>query len=237
MSTSVKLLVLGTIATALSSLAALPTSPSHAASFDCTKASRPAEKLICQDSEISTLDEYLDRYFRAAGIALGRGVECLRAEQLEWLSQVRNRCPDRDCLRRVYLERLSQLDGLQPGATTLRNIDLPEGPQLFGILPPAEDEIAAPRDTDSRPAEIRGSIIDDVESGDGFVLQDGQGKSFLLRPLMFLEPEDATLLGAAAKETQSTFLVRGFLVEDDESSLAFDVSRCTYVFRLPPAAP
>jgi hypothetical protein len=145
---------------------------------------------------------------------------------------VRNGCDNRDCLRRVYLERLAELDGLQPGATALQTIELPHGRQLVGILAPAEDEVAAPRSSTSTAVEIRGHIVDDIETGDGFVLRAADGNSYLLRPLMFLEPEDASLLTAAAQQAQSEYFVKGFLESAEES---FDVSWCVYIYRLPPA--
>jgi uncharacterized protein len=205
----------------------------HAAGFDCSKASSRVEQMICRDDEVSALDEHLARYYQAARMALGRGAECLKADQRQWLANVRGRCTDRDCLRNVYLARLAELDGLQPGATAIRDIELPEAAQMIGVLPPAEDEVAAPRTSNATPVELSGRIVDDLESGDGFVLRDGLGKSHLLRPLMFIEPEDADLLAAAARKPESTYLVRGFLQAGEESSL--DVSRCAYVYRLPPA--
>jgi uncharacterized protein len=211
--------------------ALLPLSTTHAASFDCVKAATPVEKLICQDEQTSLLDEYLGRYYRAAREALGRGADCLRADQREWLKTVRNRCADTECLRRAYLERLALLDGLQPGATAIEDVELPAGPQLLWILAPAEDEIAAPRNTDARPVELRGRIVDEVETGDGFVLRDERNESVLVRALMFLEPEDAERLGAAAKEHAAEFLVRGF-IQTNEGSSAIDESRCAYLYRL-----
>lgn len=77
-----------------------------------------------------------------------------------------------------------------------------------------------------------GRIVDEIEGGDGFVLRDGQGQSHLLRPLMFLEPEDVELLGAAARDSEPLVLVRG-AIETDDTSSGFDVSRCIFIYRLP----
>jgi len=191
--------------------------------------------MICKDAEVSALDEHLGRYYRAARIVLGRGGECLKTEQREWLANERNRCADRDCLQRAYLARLAALDGLQPGATAIDGIELPHAARMVGILAPAEDEVAAPRTSKSAPIETSGRIVDEVEAGDGFVLRDERGKSYLLRPLMFIEPEDANLLASAIRDRESTYLVRGFIEEGEQSS-SFDVSQCTYVYRLPPLA-
>jgi uncharacterized protein len=204
----------------------------RAASFDCAKANGRVEELICKDAEVSSLDDYLAQYYRAARAALGRGGDCLKTEQREWIAKTRGRCTDQDCLRRVYLARLAELDGLQPGATTIQNIELPQSARLVGVLAPAEDEVAAPRTSTSARVEISGQIIDEVEAGDGFVLRDDRNKKYLLRPLMFIQPEDANLLAMAAREREPKYLVRGFL-EDGEQSSSLDVSRCAYVYKLP----
>jgi uncharacterized protein len=210
--------------------ALLPLAAANAASFDCAKAATLVERAICQDEQVSVLDEYLGRYYSAARKSVGRGASCLRADQREWLRSVRDRCADSECLRRAYLERLALLDGLQPGATAIQDVELPVGPQLFWVLAPVEDEIAAPRSTDAKPVEIRGRIVDELETGDGFVLRDERNEPVLLRALMFIEPEDAERLSAAAKE-DAEFLVRGFVQSDDGTS-AIDESRCAYVYRL-----
>ncbi len=215
----------------LAALAALWMAQLHAASFDCEKATRPVEKLICENGQIGTLDEHLDRYYRAARTTLERGGECLRTQQREWLRTVRDQCADTECLQRVYLARLAQLDALQPGATAIQNIELPRGPQLIAILPPAEDEIAAPRTHDAQRVELRGRIVDAVETGYGFELHDERGVNYLLRPLMFIEAMDAAMLSTAAKEAQTIFLVQGFLNEEEPSAL--DVSRCAFIYRVP----
>lgn len=216
-------------------LAVLPNMDAvRAASFDCSKASSQLEQLICKDAEVSALDDHLAQYYRAARAVLGGGGECLKTQQREWIAKTRARCTDRDCLRRVYLARLAELDGLQPGATTIRNIELPESARLVGVLAPAEDEVAAPRTSKPAKVEISGQIIDEVETGDGFVLRDDRDKKYLLRPLMFIQPEDARLLAMAAREPESKYLVRGFL-EDGELASSLDVSQCAYIYKLPSA--
>src|SRR5690606_35134836 len=140
-------------------LAVLPNADGvHAASFDCSKASSRQVKLICEDAELSTLDEHLARYYQAARTVLGRGGECLKTEQREWLAKVRSGCSDGDCLPSVYLARLRELDGLQPGATAIQDMELPRGRQMSGILAPAADEVAAPRTSASAPVEVSGRI-------------------------------------------------------------------------------
>jgi hypothetical protein len=66
---------------AVLSLAALPGGPLSAASFDCATAAPPRGNPHLPERELSALDEYLDRYYRAALRALARGESCLRADR------------------------------------------------------------------------------------------------------------------------------------------------------------
>ena len=105
----------------------------QAASFDCNKASTVAEKLICSDLELSSLDDKLAiRYTQALVAARDQAIihggrllwlnlpptehacdSCaavLRREQLNW-NKLRNVCPDVACLKGRYWARLAQLTG------------------------------------------------------------------------------------------------------------------------------
>ena len=116
-----------------------------AASFDCKLAKTDTEKAICANEEVSTLDEYLGRYYAAARDTLKSADKCLVTDQRIWIREKRNPCKDAACLRAAYLERLAVLDPLQPGATAIRNIELPKVWALVWIVPPAADTVAAPR--------------------------------------------------------------------------------------------
>jgi uncharacterized protein len=88
-------------------------SGSYAASFDCTKAATPVEKLICADSQISDLDELLMQSYKKALVNTPEP-EILKIHQRSWLTDTRNKCQDSICLKRVYNERLSDLNSIQP---------------------------------------------------------------------------------------------------------------------------
>jgi uncharacterized protein YecT (DUF1311 family) len=68
-------------------------SMAHAASFDCAKAARPVEKLICGDAKLNAADERLGQAYRAG---LGKlpppGVGPLRADQVQWLAWMQEIC-------------------------------------------------------------------------------------------------------------------------------------------------
>jgi len=79
----------------------------HAASFDCTKAESPTEKLICENPTVSLLDEQLGKIYKQV-LANTANKNSLKLEQLEWLKQQRN-CKDSECLTKTYQTRIEQL--------------------------------------------------------------------------------------------------------------------------------
>lgn len=95
-------------------LALLPWS-AQAASFDCTKAASPVEKMICADAALSQLDETLNTAYKQAASQAEDPAE-LKSRQLQWMKKVRNPCTSPDCITRAYRQRI---DTLQQGATTL----------------------------------------------------------------------------------------------------------------------
>ena len=79
-----------------------------AASFDCAKASSKIEKVICDDSKISTLDDNLAVVYKKA-IATTNDKESLKSEQKKWL-KARNECISSDCLKESYTNRIEELN-------------------------------------------------------------------------------------------------------------------------------
>lgn len=205
----------------------------HAASFDCSKAATPTEKLICGNPRVSELDEHLGRYYGAARVELGRGAECLVPAQRDWLRKVRNACKDSACLERVYLQRLAELDPLQPGMTALRKVELPKVKSLVWIVAPALDTVAAPKPARRDPLIVVGKLIDDVGEGDGYVIQDARSKKFVLLSSMFIDEPDGTRLQSLARGESHQYEVRGERETSDDGSAHFAPGACTWVYRLP----
>ncbi len=83
-----------------------------AAGFDCTKASSFAEKRICGDSNLSTLDDTLTQLYRNTLSTVPKSdSEKIRAGQRSWLDK-RNRCTDSKCLNDAYTQRIETLTRL-----------------------------------------------------------------------------------------------------------------------------
>jgi uncharacterized protein len=212
-------------------------SSSAAQSFDCAKAQTPVEKMICGDAGLRELDEYMGRYFGAARATAAGAEACLQSNQREWLKDTRDACKDAACLRQAYLARLAELDPLQPGATAIKKIELPRVPSLVWIVPPALDRVAAPPNPKAVVFEAAGALVDEIASpkGEGFVIRTVGGMTVPLMMLMFLEEPTQTQLGILAKESGATFRARGFAATDSSGRRYFEPSRCTFLYRLPPA--
>ncbi len=226
----IKLVVLR--ATAFASVFAMHSSTAIAASFPCDKAASAVEQSICSDPELGTLDEYLGRYYSGARLALSHADACLVGDQLHWLRTARNTCKDAACLKRTYLQRLAALDALQPGVTRLRNVALPTEMPLVWIVPPAQDQVAAPRNQRTQPLVARGKLVDEIAHGDGIFLVSVNGKKHLLLPLMFLEAPSDSALALLARVPNATYEVRGQSDPKDDAGKHFASSKCTFVYRV-----
>lgn len=82
-------------------------SPAQAASFDCAKAQTKVEHLICDNPEISTLDDEMAASYKAA-LQNQAQAEVTKQTQKMWMKE-RNGCAEENCVKRVYEERLSSL--------------------------------------------------------------------------------------------------------------------------------
>lgn len=82
----------------------------HSASFDCAKAVTKVELLICNDRQLSELDEEMARAYGEA-LKKFKNVNHVREQQRRWLVEVRNHCLNAQCLRMTYQRRISQLVG------------------------------------------------------------------------------------------------------------------------------
>jgi uncharacterized protein len=80
-------------------------------SFDCARASHPAEHTICRSSELARLDWALHHAYQAAlGRAAASGKVSLRDKQRAWLRS-RNTCTtDQNCLAAAMVRRASELE-------------------------------------------------------------------------------------------------------------------------------
>jgi len=205
----------------------------QAASFDCSKAASATEKLVCSNQRISDLDEYLGRYYYTARAEVGRGAACLVPNQREWLRSVRNVCKDAACLERAYLNRLAELDPLQIGATALKNETLPDVKALVWVIGPELDKVAAPPLKSHEPLIVTGKILNDMDGGNGFMIQDAKGVRFILLPAMFIDKPNYMRFESLAQEAPHTYEARGERESQPDGSSNFAPSACRLIYRLP----
>lgn len=82
-------------------------SSAQAASFDCAKASTKIEKMICDDKELSKLDEELSAEYKAAtkGAKQATSVKQAQRKWIKW----RNGCADASCVKSAYEAQLQAI--------------------------------------------------------------------------------------------------------------------------------
>lgn len=79
----------------------------HAVSFDCAKAGTKVEHIICDNPEISKLDDKLAASYKTA-LQDQAQVETVKQAQKQWVKE-RNACVDAECVKLAYEVRLSML--------------------------------------------------------------------------------------------------------------------------------
>jgi uncharacterized protein len=87
----------------------------RAASFDCAKASNLAEKAICSDHELSSLDDQVSAAYKAAMHGGAVDADKLRISQRTWIKS-RNTCLDVPCLKDSINNRLAFLSSITNGS-------------------------------------------------------------------------------------------------------------------------
>ena len=103
-----------------------------APSFDCEKAEKNAEKLICGDNGLSALDKEVARLYRLASDALNAtpGFETLLDAQRKWLAE-RNTCFDQECLAEMHVRRVHQIRQSYSAARKMENASRSAGPYVL----------------------------------------------------------------------------------------------------------
>lgn len=101
---------------ALLTLSAAPAFAATAPSFDCARASQPAEKAVCADEALAAMDRLLDRAYKLALDGLpAEQASSLKGDQVRWLLE-RARAykaanEDRGALASLYDQRLRAVVG------------------------------------------------------------------------------------------------------------------------------
>lgn len=199
-------------------------------SFDCKKASLPAERMICASEELSGLDERLARSYTVAVGELGIAGGCLRTDQSRWLRAVRNACKDDACLKRAYLYRLAELNPFQPGVTFAK--DVPAGSELVAAVPPGTEirPADAPDNPDPKPMTADGRL---AEEGGAYVLTAANGAHYILQNFYYSEVSIRRMNDVLVSANGRTrFRVSGHRAAMPGQNV-FEPRRCILIHRLP----
>jgi uncharacterized protein len=98
------------------------------ASFDCAKAGTKVEHLICDNPEISKLDDELDAQYKLA-LQDHTRAGATKFSQRQWL-QERNRCSTAICLRDTYIGRIRHLQDASRVVVQSNTTTIPDQSQI-----------------------------------------------------------------------------------------------------------
>lgn len=93
----------------------------YAASFDCAKAKSPAEKAVCADPALSSLDEQLAAAYKTA-LGKAKDKAALKARQFTWMREERDVCKDKACFAEAYEKKLVALQKEAAGRSDDSNV-------------------------------------------------------------------------------------------------------------------
>lgn len=82
-------------------------SSAYAVSYDCQKAKTFTEKAICQDPELSELDDKLNYLYNDAEVA-SKNTKLLKKQEAKWLKE-RDACQTNACVKKAYQKRITDL--------------------------------------------------------------------------------------------------------------------------------
>ena len=98
-----------------------------APSFDCSKATLGAEKIICSTADLAVLDLALSNAFREVLARAPKQTAGIRDAQVRWLQTNRDKCTDAACLRDAYEARIREITrssvSFLSAATAAQSID------------------------------------------------------------------------------------------------------------------
>lgn len=129
----------------------------YSASFDCEKASTLIENAICNDTELSTLDDSLLFTYKQA-LAKAGNSENIKQDQKNWLKNTRNKCKNVDCLKKVYQERIELLNDVSNFSSSISQQSVNDLPTKIGKC---ADSFVAEKTTrfeDAVPGEAGGEV-------------------------------------------------------------------------------
>ena len=112
----------------------------QAASFPCRHDQSSSEKLICQDPELSSLDDKLAAlYIHAKDLALDR--DALEADRInQWVWRQRH-CTDKACVTNWYARRIAELEADVQQGQKAQALSLKTNLDAQGLPPDAQQAV------------------------------------------------------------------------------------------------
>lgn len=114
----------------------------YAASFDCAKPGTKVEHMICDDIELSRIDEQLAKSYKGLMQDITQTEQIQQSQKL-WMKE-RNGCTDMVCVKDAYRKRIGQLrisDNTPTQEAAHEVMETPDKPGYFRLDQSNDDEV------------------------------------------------------------------------------------------------
>ena len=161
----------------------LACSHSYATSFDCSKATQPSEKMVCNSPTLSALDDQMFALYSSVK-TVSPNPDSLKQDQIAWIKQMRT-CASESCMEQLYKQRISDLSPknsltktvdvsrLANNPSSIRDSQPPQAPIPAQEVKPIEAQATTTAQPEPAPTQIEAPtkpvVAAPVASDSGFL--------------------------------------------------------------------
>ena len=171
------------IALALS-VGAFATLADAAPSFDCAHVTSQVNRTICASPELSALDRQLADHYRVLLAQSGDEAAALQREEVKWLREVRDPCPDAACIEQAYAvwdavlvarsRRLAGAASAAVGVVPAATVGLAPRPVASAPAQPARPGPSPAANAETQPFAVDPALLADARALRGRACASGE---------------------------------------------------------------
>ena len=160
--------------------------PASGPSFDCARVTSQVNRTICASPVLSALDRQLADHYRVLLAQSGAEAAALQGEEVKWLHEVRDPCPDAACIEQAYAVwdavLVARSRRLAAGAASAA-VDVapgaavglaPHQPDNAPARPPARHGPSPAADAETQPFAVDPALLADARALRGHACASGE---------------------------------------------------------------
>ena len=151
-------------------------------SFDCARVTSQVNRTICASPELSALDRQLADHYRVLLAQSGDEAAALQREEVKWLHEVRDPCPDAACIAQAYavwdavlVARSRRLAGAASAAVNAApRAAAGLAPRQAASAPPVRHGPSPAADAETQPFAVDAALLADARALRGHACASGE---------------------------------------------------------------